>query len=168
MDQQVRDSGFTLIEIMIAIAIFAVFVVVYISGQGTNVLDSIALRENAILQRLAQNKMNEIIVEPPEFRESLTSRRDVKEFEDYPGYSYFIDMKRLELPTFEGMTGEETQDQEQQSNNAIQKRIYNQVRDNFERILWQVEVVVSNKETERSYSLATWIIDRDAQVRFNY
>ena len=162
------DKGFTLIEIMIAIAIFAVFVVVYISGQGINVLDSIHLREDAMLQRLAQNKMNEIVVDPPELRESLTSRRDVQQFEDYPGYSYSVDIKKLEIPSFEGLTGEENQDQEQQSNNAVQKAIYNQVKDNFERVLWQVEVVVSHEDSQRSYSLATWLIDHNAQVRFNY
>ena len=35
------EGGFTLTEVMIAIVIFATFAVIYVMGQGTNVLDFI-------------------------------------------------------------------------------------------------------------------------------
>ena len=163
-----NNKGFTLIEIMIAISIFAVFVVVYITGQGSNVLDSINMKEEVKLSTLAQNKLNEVILDPPEYRETLTSNKETKTFEADTNYEYSIEFKRFEIPTFEQMTGADEQDQEQESQNAVQKNLFNQIKQNLELIIWQVEITVSNKETKDSYTISTWLENQAAIVRFNY
>ena len=73
-----------------------------------------------MLYTLAGNMLNEVIIDPPDFKESLTSIKRFTPFENYPGYSYAIEMKKIELPSFEGLTGEEEDPQE--TNNLIRKK----------------------------------------------
>lgn len=169
MVKKIGRDGFTLIEVMIAIAIFAVFVTVYISGESANIFDSIGLKEDTTLRNLAQNTMNELILEPPEFREAqLESVQEIIKFEEYPGYSYSIELKKLELPDFDRITGSEDQDQEQQVQSATKKNIYNQVKKNFEEAVWQIKIRVNNDETGNSYFLSTWLLNKNANMRFSY
>ncbi len=158
-------SGFTLIEIMIAVSIFGVFAVIYVLGQGNNVLDSIRIKENTMLYSLANNILNEVVINPPEFRESIISTKEFTKFEDRPDYSYSVEMKQITLPSFEGLMGEEDQED---SNSLIKNTLYNQIKDNFERSVWQAQVTVRNNGTQDSYSLATWIMNPSAVIKFNY
>ena len=64
-------KGFTLMEVMIAISIFAVFATVFVTGQGYNLLDSSKLKDEMLMKDLCENKINEIITNPPELRDSL-------------------------------------------------------------------------------------------------
>ena len=76
-----KSNGFTLIEVMIAISIFSIFAAVFVTGQGYNLLDSSKLKEEIILKDLCENKINDIIVNPPELRDSLTLTKETKDIE---------------------------------------------------------------------------------------
>lgn len=159
-----RD-GFTLVEIMIAVAIFAVFVTVFVTGQGGNVLDSINIKEDLELHGLAQNRLNEILVDPPPLRESPGTRPEETRFEDRPSYVRTEEFRKFVLPDIELAMG---LDEDGEGVSSIQRNVYNQVRQNFENVLWQVEVVVRNTETGASHALSAWLINREAAVRFSY
>ena len=157
-------SGFTLIEIMIAITLFAVYAAIYSTGQGGNLLDSLRIRENTKLYILANNTINELIVNPPEFKESLTSIKSFTKFEDYPNYGYAVEMKKIELPDFDAIRNEE----DPQEDLALQKLIYTMVKKNFEKAVWQIQVTVQNNETKDQYDLSTWMMDDNVPITFTY
>ena len=168
MDKKLKEQGFTLIEVMIATAIFTIFALYYVTGQGNNVLDSANLKESSMLRALAQDTVNKVILDPPELRESLTETLETTKFEDYPDYSYSIRLSKMAMPSFEQISGEEDSGGEGQNQNAIQQNIYDQVRKNFEEVLWQVEIKVINGATNNTYTLSTWMLDHKAAVRFSY
>lgn len=158
------QKGFTLIEVMIALAIFGVFITAFVSGQGGNLLDSTYMREEQRLFNLANNKLMEITNNPPEFSESLTTNIDTKTFEDNDNYEWSVEFKTFEIPEFAAATGQEEVPEEQQA----QQRIYSRVKENLEKMLWQVRVTVKNKTTDESKSLSTWLQNDKATVRFQY
>lgn len=161
---QNKENGFTLIEVMIALAIFGVFITAFISGQGGNILDSTTMREDQRLFNLASNKLSEIVVNPPEFTESLTSNLDTKTFEDNENYEWTAEFKKFEIPEYNAATGQEEVPAEQE----MQSRIYSRIKENLEKMLWQVRITVKNKTTGQSYSLSTWLNNEKATVRFQY
>ena len=76
------NRGFTLLEVMIAMMIFAFFITVFVATQGENLNDSMRMRQELIMQQLCESKINEIIIDPPEFREALTLTKEQKTFEE--------------------------------------------------------------------------------------
>jgi prepilin-type N-terminal cleavage/methylation domain-containing protein len=52
-----NDQGFTLMEVMIAISIFAIFASVFVTGQGYNLLDSSSLKDEILLKDICENKI---------------------------------------------------------------------------------------------------------------
>ncbi len=169
MDQwKIDNKGFTLLEVMIAMTIFAVFITAFVAIQGNNLLDSSMMREEATLQRLCINKINELTLHPPAFSEALTLTPETKTFEDFPNYQYTITYKRLEIPEFNKIQGINEEDSGEVDNNqAIEKRIYDQVAKIIKEAMWQVEVVIENKDTGYKFSLATWLRNKSAKVEIN-
>lgn len=162
------QNGFTLIEVMIALAIFSVFIAVYVTSQGYNVADSARFKQELKLKQLAEFKINELITNPPELSESLTLTPETSDFEDWPNYSYAITYKKFLIPDFSKIQGEDpNQDrQEASQQRELEKRIFETVKENMEILLWQVEVKVTDKTTKESYLATTWIYNHDAEVQF--
>ncbi len=164
-----NNKGFTLLEVMIAMTIFATFIATFVLIQGNNLNDSSMLREETILQRLCQNKLNEIILNPPEFREALTLIAETKTFEENDRYEFSIVYKRFELPEFNKIQGLDGDDSAQQSpNQALEKKVYDEVMKIVKEALWQVEVTVTNKESKYNFSLSTWLRNQAAKVEITY
>jgi len=159
-----NQRGFTLIEVMIALAIFGVFITAFTSGQGGNLLDSTSMRQDQKLFNLASNKLAELTVNPPEFSESLTSNIDTKTFEDDENYEWSVEFKKFEIPDFSAATGQEEVPAEQE----MQKRIYERTKENLEKMPWQVRVTVKSKTTGQSTSLHTRLQNSKATVRCQY
>ncbi len=155
-----RIEGFSLIEIMIAMAIFAAFVVSFIAGQGYNIVDSIQLKKDLNIMNLCEYKMNQLVINPPEFKETLTSEvKDTKQFEDYPDYNYNIEIKRIAIPNLANIQGKENDEEEQDEAGQYENKLFEVLKENTEKLLWQVTVTVTNIKTKESYSMMRWFLN---------
>ena len=156
--------GFSLLEVLIAITIFSIFLSAYVISQGQNLNDSAQLREDLVLRKLAEEVVNHIILAPPELSSALTLSPETKKFEDeYENYEYTIEYKKIELPNLNELNKQE--DEESSLNQNIQDKIYQQIKNNIENFLWQVAVIVKNTTSERSYTISTWIKHPKAKVK---
>lgn len=160
----INNSGFTLLEVMFAIVIFTVFATVFITGQGYNVLDSSKLKNEMTLNILCQNKINEIITAPPDLRDALTLSKEVKTFEGNPNYEYSIQYKKFKVPDFTKLKNSADEDEESKAQSNQEKMIFDIFKENMEKIIWQVEVVVKDKTTEDTFRLSTWLYNQNAEV----
>lgn len=153
-------------EVMIAIAIFSVFATAFVTGQGYNLLDSSKLKEDILLKDLCENTINDVITNPPELRDSLTLSKETKDFEKNPGYQYTIEYQKFFVPD---MTKIAAKDEEKDDNpqKVLEARIFKVFKDNMEKMLWQVEVTVKNKQTNEQFKLSTWIYNQNAEVKID-
>ena len=149
------DAGFSLLEVMIALTIFAVFTSMYITSEGYNISDSVQLKEELTLRTLCEQKVNEILLDPPDYEESLTLKADSGKFEDNEQYKWTAEFKRFELPL--QSDGEDT--------TAMEKKIMETVAKSIKEILWQVEVTVINNETNFSYSMSFISYNHKAKIK---
>lgn len=163
------QKGFTLMEVMIAISIFAVFATVFVTGMGYNLMDSGKLKEDILLKDLGENKINEIITNPPTFSDSLTLTKETKDVPDYSEYQTIVEYKKFFVPDMNkitGKSGENAESGEEESAQAqMEKRIFGVFKENMEKMLWQVEVTVKNKITGESFKLSSWLYNQGADVK---
>lgn len=170
---------------MIAITLFAFFITAYLTGTGYNVEDSRLSEEQLILQSLAERRINELILDPPKFTNANADMKETKQFEDkeFSNYEYTLEMKKLTIPDFaqlfaqKGASTDEAKEDLQsnyyaegtksQRNDAMEKMVFEELRKNIERILWQVRVTVTNKETKYSFTLSTFITNYNEKVQLN-
>ena len=162
------EKGFTLIEVMIAIAIFTVFASVFVTGQGYNLLDSSKLKEEMLMKDFAENKINDIISNPPELRDALTLSKETKDVESNNEYQTIVEFKKFFVPDMSKMNAQdslEDKEKEDSPQAQMEKRIYKVFKDNIEKMLWQVEVTVKNKTTDSTFKLSSWIYNQNADVQ---
>lgn len=153
----------SLIEVMIAMTVFAVFVSVFVMTNGNNITDSRNFKDELKLRDLASSVINEIIINPPALTEALTLSPETKPFEENAGYTYTIEWKKFELPDYTKMMGEDNNDPQM----AFQKKVFEQVKTNMELMVWQLAVEVRSLDTNMSYRLATWIYNKEAKVNLS-
>ncbi len=160
----------TLIEVAIATTLFSIFALAFVSGQGSNVLDSVRMKQELYLKDLAELKLNEIILDPPKFEESLTETgKEEKPLEDFPGYKYVLEFKKLTLPDFaklmgKGEEGEDNAGDEDPQLSQIQDKISATVIENMEKMVWQVSLTVIHEESQNSFEVNSWLHNHKAQV----
>lgn len=162
------QKGFTLMEVMIAIGIFTVFASVFVTGTGYNLLDSSKLKEEMLMKDFAENKINDIIINPPEFRDALTLSKETKEVEGNSDYQTTVEFKKFFVPDMNKMTAAETAEEKDKENSPqaqMQRRIFNVFKENMEKMIWQVEVTVKNKSSDSSFKLSTWLYNQNADVQ---
>ena len=162
------QGGFTLIEVMIAIAIFTVFASVFVTGQGYNLLDSSKLKEEILLKDFAENKINDIIVNPPELRDALTLSKETKDVEANPDYQTTVEFKKFFVPDLEKISSDsaiEDSEKENSPQSQMEKKISAVFKENMEKMIWQVEVTVKNKTNDSSFKLSTWLYNPNADVQ---
>ena len=46
----------------------------------------------------------------------------------------------------------------------MKKLIFTKVKESMEKLIWQVEVKVRNKQTKFDYGLSTWLVDKNAEL----
>lgn len=156
------QSGFSLLEVLIATTIFAVFASAYVVTQGSNVTEGNQMREEMKLRELCEQKINEIISNPPELRDQLTISKEQKTFEKDSNYEYTLQWFKLEFPDVSQMGGEGDEGE-----SAVNAMVAKKVKDNMEKLLWQLKVTVTNKETKFNYTLSTWLHNTKAEVRLD-
>jgi type II secretion system protein I len=163
-------KGFTLVEVMIAITIFALFITAFMASQGANISGSSQMQEDLMLHNLAQMKLNEALLDKPTF--STTTEKDIKtkqfEEKEFSAYKYTIEYKKLQLPDLSQLLGKQEDENSPKNNDASKKMIYDSLKKNIEEILWQVKVTITNTETKYTYSLATWLKNDDAIIKFDF
>jgi len=180
-----NQKGFSLIEVLIAITLFAFFVTAFLTAQGYNVSDSQLSEEQLMLQQLCERKINELYLDPPKFQNMANGLKETKTFEenDLKGYEYTLEIKKLTIPDFAQLFGqkdgvsEEGQDAYEgnymnqgnagQRNAGLEKMVFEELKKNIEKIVWQARVTVTNKETKYSYSLATWLTNYNEKIQLN-
>lgn len=164
MDKKIirNQKGLTLIEVLIAMTLFAVFVTVFVVTNGTNLRDSVNFKEELKLRDVATSIINEVMINPPELTEGLTLSPETKSVEGMPGHTYSIEWKKFELPDYTKMMGENQEDPRAE----FQKKVFEQVKDNMEKLIWQLAVEVTNKDSNMTYRLATWVYNDKAKVQF--
>lgn len=187
MVKKIGNEGFSLLEVMIAITLFAFFATAYLTSQGYNVADSQASEEQLILQQLCERKINELILDPPKFTNATTNMKETKTFEeaDFKNYEYTLEMKPLIIPDFaqlfaqkggaddkakENYDGDYFNEKtvgQPQRNSGLEKLVFSEMKRNIEKILWQVRVTVTNKETKYNFTLATFITNYNEKVQLN-
>lgn len=181
----INNRGFSLLEVMIAITLFAFFVTAYLTSQGYNVEDSRLSEEQLILQQLAERKINELILNPPKFSNATANTIETKTFEEseYKNYEYTLEIKKLTIPDFaqlfaqKGAASDEAKDSydgdyysegaKGQRNEGLEKMVFEELRKNIERILWQARVTVRNKETQYNFTLSTFLTNYNERVQLN-
>jgi len=167
-----QQQGFSLLEVMIALTVFAVFSTMYVTSQSSNLADSIQIREESLLRNLCLDKINQVINDPPELRDALTISKEEKTFDDFPDYKFTLEWKKLKVPgtppgggKADGEEAEATNEDGSASNSAIKALIAKNIKDNLENLLWQLQVTVTNKKTGFFYTLSSWIMNKNATVK---
>lgn len=161
-----NDQGFALIEVMIALFIFAVFMAVFATTQGYNLSDSMLLREEIILEELAESEINKIMLSPPKvFNLGMTlGSGDTKPIEGYDDYERTIKWYEFKVPDYSKIQGNEEDEAQGTGNSAFEKKMYETIKKNLGKILWQLEVTIKNKNTGFSFTLSTFVMDPKAKV----
>lgn len=165
------QDGFTLVEVMIAMAIFGFFITAFIMSQGANINGSVTMAQDLVLQGLAERKINEVLLDKPVFSNTTENQVETKNFEEdeFKIYKYTIEYKKLEFPDLSQLTGSSEDEEERADNNsAVKKMVFEKLKKNMEKALWQVRVTITNTETDYSYSLSTWLTNDRAQLDLNF
>ena len=172
-----NQNGFTLVEVMIALTLFALFITVFLMSQGSNISMSTQMSEDIMLHNLAERKINEAILDPPNFTNATENDVEEKNFEEegFKKYRYKIEYKKLEIPDMNQLMGK-TEDEanedyanpNRQQTDAITKMVFDKLKKNIEKMLWQIRVTVTNTETNYSYELTTWVTNEKAQMDTNF
>jgi hypothetical protein len=172
--------------VLIAITLFAFFVTAFLTSQGYNVSDSQLSEEQLMLQQLCERKINELFLDPPKFQNILGTLKETKTFEekDLSSFEYTLEIKKLTIPDFaqlfgqKGSVSEEAQDayegnymnqssSSSKRNSGLEKMVFEELKKNIEKIVWQARVTVTNKETKYSYSLSTWLTNYNEKIQIN-
>ena len=180
-----KQKDFSLVEVLIAITLFALFVVAFLTSQGYNVSDSQLSEEQLMLQQLAERKINELFLDPPKYQNITGNFKETKTFEgkELSNFEYTLEIKKLTIPDFaqlfaqKGGSSEEAQDAYegnyfnegggQQRNSGLEKLVFEELKKNIERMIWQARVTVTNKETKYTYTLATWLTNYNERIQLN-
>ena len=188
MDKSLKfhnQKGFSLIEVLIALTLFAFFVTAFLTAQGYNVSDSQLSEEQLQLQQLCERKINELFLDPPKFQNISSGLKETKTFEedDLKGFEYTLEIKKLTIPDFAQLFGQKggvsqegkdayegdylSEKSSGQRNSGLEKMVFEELKKNIEKIVWQARVTVTNKETKYSYSLATWLTNYNEKIQLN-
>ena len=163
-------KGFTLVEVMIAMTIFALFTTAFLMSQGANIDDSSMMHEDLILHSLAKRKINEVLLDKPKFTNATENDVKSKAFEEdeYKKYKWTVEYKKLKFPNFQQLIGATEEETQQDRNQAVKKMVFDKLKKNVELMLWQVQVTVVNTETDYAYTMSSWITNDEAQLDVNF
>jgi len=165
--QKPHQLGLSLIEVMMALTLFAVFISGYMVSQGSNITDSMNMREEATLHDLCEQKIQEILINPPDLTDGLTVTKEVKTFESDDRYQYEIQYKKVKFPDLRQITGRDDSagGEATAENSQLENLVYQNFSKNMEILIWQLEVTVRNKETNFFYTLSTWLLNPKGKVQ---
>lgn len=92
-----NTAGFTLLEVMVSVAVIAVVLVSIIRLQGQTIGMNETIRFYTLAPMLAESRLAEIVLNP-----EAAEMSDAGDFgEDYPGYAWKVDVTDVDLDVFE-------------------------------------------------------------------
>lgn len=170
-----NQSGMSLIEVSVAVFLFAVFVTAYMAGQGGNLNDSMTFKGELLLKDIAEMKMNEELINPSETfkvtggKVKIEPPKDAefKDIEEYPGYKVAVQYFKITIPDLNQLTGQEENENNPDQNQAIQKRIFDNFKKNMEQLVWQIMVTVKHQDSGAQYDLSAWYYNEGGQLQFD-
>lgn len=167
------ESGFTIIEVLVALTIFAVFATSMTLTQVANKDRSMRMASDLEVHNLAQMKMNEVLIQRHNFTNATESSPETGsiEIEGFEHYKYSIEFKKNEFPDFSGLIGQSEEEANQVDPNAsIKKVIFEKMKKNVEEMMWQVKVTIINTQLDKDpgYELNSWINKANAKVDTNF
>lgn len=165
-----NQAGFTLLEVMIALAIFSFFLTSAIFSLSYNVSSSILLKEDLNLHNLAEMKMNEVMIGRKEFTNATENDVDSGEFDidGFENYKYEVKITRTEFPDLAQILGNQVEGEEDNTSDPVQKILFDKLKRNIEEMIWQVSVTVTNTQTDYSYELKGWINKTNPKLDVNF
>ena len=165
--QNKNQDGFTLLEIMIAMTVFSMFVTAYVVSQGNNLADSSNMRSEYLLKNLLEKEANEIIINPPDFTPALllSTENDYKTIENFEEFETRIEWFEFKLPDLSQLNQTEG-DSSKNTQDNIQTRIIENVSQNLKNILWQLKVTIRHKESQKQMDATAWLINQKAKIKF--
>jgi uncharacterized lipoprotein YehR (DUF1307 family) len=169
-----NEEGMSLIEVITAVFLFALFITAFMTTQGNNITTSIRFKDELALKDIAEIQMQELILNPPEdFRPSAgkvnisTSTPKFEKIDDYPDYQVAIQLFKVTIPEFEKITGQSEEENNPDEDQSMQKRIYDNFKKNMEQLVWQVLITVKHVPSEQSYDLSTWLYNQNGRLQFD-
>ena len=127
------------------------------------------LSEELVLKQLCEGKINEVLIDPPEFNPQLDGKKESKSFEydGYEDYKYTVEYKAFEAPDLAALLASETEKEdmtpEEKSRLQMLSTLFEEIKRKIETIFWQVRVTVENTADGRSFDLSTWFMDPRAR-----
>jgi len=96
----IMNKGFTLLEVMIAVALIAIALTTLLGSQSQSVSFANSAKFETMAALLAQSKMSEITVQKPD---ELTN--DSGDFgDDYPGYAWEVNVSDIVIPGMDNIS----------------------------------------------------------------
>ena len=96
----ITNKGFTLLEVMIAVALIAIALTTLLGSQSQSVSFANSAKFETMAALLAQSKMSEITVQEPN---ELTN--DSGDFsDDYPGYAWEVNVSDIVIPGMDNIS----------------------------------------------------------------
>lgn len=168
MAKRITESGFTLIEVLFALAIFAAFLLGISTTISHNVSSSILMKEDMNLHNLAELKMNEVLLDKKEFTNATKNDVDSGNFEieGMEKYKYEVKIRPTEFPDLSQIMGQT--DDESNTVDPVNKIIFEKLKKNLEEMIWQVNVKVTNTEEDYSYEINTWVNKTNPKLDTNF
>lgn len=153
-----RNSGFTLLEVMISIAILAVSLMALFNLQSTSLIGSARAQKFSISTLLARKKMAEVLIDietgipkgefPEDKEESGTFEED-----KFPDYSWKLTIKKTEIPVPAGSGEEGATDVMTQVFSLVSEELSKSTREVKLTIFWK-----EFDEDEEGISLTTHVV----------
>ena len=165
--KKLSNNGFTLLEIMIAMTVFSMFVTAFVVSQGNNLADSSNMRFEYQLKNLLEKEVNELIVNPPEFTPGLLigNENDYKTIDDFEDYETKVEWFEFQLPDLSQLNKKEGDESTNNPQETVQTKVIENVSKNLKELLWQMRVTVRHKETQREMEATTWLMNPKAKVK---
>lgn len=166
---KLNNQGFTLTEVLVATVLFAFFITAFITSQNYNITTSRRSEEELILHHLAIQKIREVSLKPPELNVGATLAAETKSFDkEYSEYQYTVEIKKLTLPDFSKLMQNENETPTNDRNKDLNNLIFTKLKENVEKIVWQLKVTVTHKPSNNALELSRWITNHKQEVELNF
>jgi prepilin-type N-terminal cleavage/methylation domain-containing protein len=160
------QAGFTLMEVLAAVVIFALFFLGFSLSLFSSKRNSEDLQYETVLMEIAENKINTILISPPNLNDSLTLSVKKEDIEDKELSDYYltVEWKKLVLPNISDMMKLQNADSTNTGTTSSSQTVFQKVQEALNNAIWQVQVVSYHKPSGLSYVLSSWIKNKDKKI----